>query len=711
MGVAVPGVDAAGTGSEALGTVPCDQDRLESACSGHSEHSEHSGHSDDSGREAARVLRRLARKGGEATEEDCFPLFDLLAPDGGGASRPAAAALPFVVGLATDPGMGARTELVGLLVVLHRAAAKAGPHQVDPEWPAAWQRHRPAMQALHADPDPAVRRAAISLVAGVPALAELCRAEAQPAVRVPLLLALGAVAAAVAAGSAAEAAPSARTEREAYEAYEATRAVLAAALEDTHPAVRVAAVHACALLDPLSPVRYAGLLVEAFSGATAPAAFEEAWYTPRGDEPWLREPVVAGTAGLFDDAPQAGTSFVAGLVDAARRTEDTALCSAALDVAWRLLVHRPSTGPALLPLAGELLAHPDGAVRLGAAHILAVLGPRAAPHADRLAALLDDPGEDEYIDGTVGEYARWALARIGDARALPGLVERLYQPYREGYSGGWIVGSPRRPDIDDVLVPLREHADALMPALLEAMRHDAAHYDGNGLLTRTFLRILKAWGEASLPALPDVVALLDDTRYSLDAAEALAAMGRAAASAEPALRRCAVLDAPANHCLVAWAAWRIGGDGPSPVRLLGDALNEEGPFHGPVHLLADFGRAAAPYAERVRRIMDHADAWSRVQAAGTLWALTGEPGPSVRALEEYVLQFADDHDDGYLTFGDALDVLTRIGTVTPAIRAALYTIKATDRRLSARPGYLAVLQDEGLRAAIEDVLTLTRSEP
>ncbi|MEU8546061.1 HEAT repeat domain-containing protein [Streptomyces roseoverticillatus] len=405
-----------------------------------------------------------------------------------------------------------------------------------------------APRRLARRPDPAARRADIPLVAGAAALADLCRAEAQPSVRVPLLLALG-----DAAAAAGRAAPS----RAEHEAYEATRAVLAAALEDGHPAVKVAAVHACALLDPDPPVRHVGLLVEAFSCAGALTAFEEAWYVPGEDEPWSREPVVAGTAGLFAGAPEAEASFAAGLVDAARRTGDTALCRAALDVAWRLLVRRPSSEPVLLPVAGALLAHPDGSVRLRAAHILAMLGPRAMPCADRLAALLDDPGEDEFIDGTVGEYARWALARIGDARALPDLVDRLYQPYREGYSGGWIVGEPRRPDIDDVLVPLRDHADALMPALLKAMRHDAAHNGGSGLLTRSFLRVLEAWGEKSLPALPDVVALLDDTCYALDAAGVLAAMGRAAASAEPALRRCSILDAPANHCTVAWAAWRI----------------------------------------------------------------------------------------------------------------------------------------------------------
>ncbi|MGK5732995.1 hypothetical protein [Streptomyces sp. URMC 124] len=665
------------------------------------------------GEEVARVFRHLVRKGAEATEEDCDPLFDLLAPWDGRVPRTATAALPFVVGLAADPGMGARVALIDLLEVLRRAAVKAEPHRTDPAWPAAWQRHQPAIRALHADPDPVVRRASIPLAVGVAAPAELCRAEADPAVRVPLLLALGA--------AAAEAAPAdrtaARTQQEAQEELRGlhelhelheTSAVLTAALQDSHPAVRVAAVHAWAGTDPEVPARQVGLLVEALSDPAAPPAFEAAWYTPGGDESWSRDVVVSRMADLFYDTPQTGTSFVTRMVEAARRAGDAALCRAALDVAWELLVHRPSTATALLPVAGGLVDATDDGVRLRAAHLLAVLGPRSASYADQLAALLDDPGTDEFIHCTVGEYARWALARIGDPRALPGLVERFYAPYREGYSGGWTVGDPRRPDLGDVLVPLRSHADVLMPALLGAMRHHAADGEVSGLLTRTFLRVLEAWGEASLPALPDVVALLDDLCFSLDAAETLAAMGPAAASAEPALRRCSVLDVPANHRKVAWAAWRVGGDGPSTLRFLGDEiLKEEGPFC-PVGLLADFGRAAAPYADRVRQVMDRATGWDRVQAAATLWALTGESGPSVSALEKCVLPFADGHGDGgYGVLGDALRALARIGATTPAIRAALQAAKASDRRLSLHDGYEAVLQDEELRTAIENVLALT----
>ncbi|MFD9223726.1 hypothetical protein ACFWDI_27890 [Streptomyces sp. NPDC060064] len=44
--------------------------------------------------------------------------------------------------------------------------------------------------------------------------------------------------------------------------------------------------------------------------------------------------------------------------------------------------------------------------------------------------------------------------------------------------------------------------------------------------------------------------------------------------------------------------------------------------------------------------------------------------------------------------------------ITPAVRTALRTVKGFDRRLSSEWDYQAFLQDEKLRAAIEDVLAL-----
>ncbi|MFE5584062.1 hypothetical protein [Kitasatospora sp. NPDC056531] len=619
------------------------------------------------------TLRQLALAGAEATEEDCYPLYSLVTREGCETPSAAAVALPFVVALAADPAMGARVPLVELLVAL-QAPALAGE-----DWTGA--------RALLADPEPTVRRAAIPLAGGVQRLLERWRAETDPAVRLPLLLALGeAVSGETGVGGTGGVVDDAR-------------AVLAQMLEVDDPVLWVAAVHASAELDRDLPVRRMDRLIAVFSDPALRPRFEEVWFTPAVEGPWTREDLVRSTAWQLAHDPDAELRFAVRLVETADRTGDTALCREALDVAWRLLTERRSVETALLPLAGALLTSPDAAVRLRVANILAVLGPAAAPYADRLAELLDDDGADDYLDGTVGEIARWALTRIGDPRALPGLIEQL-RAQEEEQGRGYCLADPRRPDVTDVLVPLRAHADVLLPEIQEAIRQGGAR----GGATREFLVVLEAWGEDALPALPDLLPLLADTWTSVYVLRILQALGPVAASAAPALRTCEVLDYPGNHELVASVATHIGGDRAAVLRLVGDAvMTAEEPLYGPIGALADFGAQAAPYADRVRSVMENGTHWQRLNAAATLWSITGQAEPTMRVLEEFVLPIADG-GDGFGNFRKALKALIRMGEISSAIRAALLTVQRSDRRLGAEGGYPMIDHDRELRALVEQAL-------
>lgn len=585
--------------------------------------------------------------------------------------------------------------LVDLIGTLAQQAATAPPESVDPGWPAAWEHHREQAEALLTDPDRAVRYAALSLVPTPAKLLERWRSQAEQdaTVRQRLLSTLTSAAAG--------------TEWE-----PETTALLRDLLLDDDPVLRLAAVQSWAAIDPAVPARHVDLMADVLADPAHRTAIAIRGTEPGETTEYAFEAAVGHSRWLLEQAddPAAALRFVLRLADRAGDAEDVVLRCCVLDQAWRLLVERRSAEPFLAPLAAARLADRDPTVRVRAAHLLAVLGPRSAPYADDLAALLDDTGEDELLEGTVGEHARWALARIGDERALPGLVECLYEPYREQYGRAYVLGDPRRPEISEVLIPLGAHAATLLPSVRAALRHNAGNGDLAGLLTNEFCRVLEAWGPAALPALPDVLPLLTDARFSLTAADVLVAMGGEAVTAVPALRDCAILDWEGNRWMVAWAVWRIGGDpegnGERTLRLLGEAVPaaEESRCGGLLRFLADFGPAASAYAPRIRDLMESAENWwLRLASAKALWSITGDLEPTLPVLARPVTAIAGG-DDSYRAFRTALDALSRVGTITPEIEAALRTIRERDRRLSPYGDHRAVLDDEALRGTIEALL-------
>ncbi|MGP3637387.1 hypothetical protein ACTU45_29275, partial [Streptomyces sp. 24-1644] len=403
-----------------------------------------------------KVLRRIARADGRTRPEVLDRAFGdlqdlLLAP--GRVSDLGTAALPFLVDLALDPETAARPDVIDVIAGLAANDAAAEPAAPCPAWNRAWRRHWPRLSMVLADADQLVRRSALRLISDRPgSLLERWHEETDLSVRVTLLLALGDAAAAK------ESASDDSASDESAATIADVRAVLDGALHGGDRVLRVAAVIAMARLDPQAPLRARPMVLELLTDPALAPEFEKVWYTLNCEYPYDRNDVAGWVVHLLADDVPAATSFVAGLAEAGSRTGDVELHRCALDEAWRLLVTRPSAATALLPLAAGLLAAPDDDVRYKATHLLAVLGPLAAPYADRLAALLDDPGESRLFDGCVGDHARWALTRIGDPRALPDLVERLVAPYRDLQGWGYCIGDPRRPDVADVLRPLRAHA-------------------------------------------------------------------------------------------------------------------------------------------------------------------------------------------------------------------------------------------------------------
>ncbi|WP_326661327.1 HEAT repeat domain-containing protein [Streptomyces canus] len=633
----------------------------------------------ESAEDVRRALSRLLERGPDSTENDCDPLFWALAGTPTGVSALAVATLPFVVALAANPATGARKTLVELLGTLSR---RRGP--VDPGWPEAWRRAHDTVQALLTDADPAVRREALPLAEGAGALRERWRAEQHPAVRLTVLFSLGD-----------------------HAADPEVHGLLTGLLRDSDPVLRVAAVHTLARTEPELAVGELDALVEALADPALRSRWEAVWYVLDVDEPFSREDVAYWTAVLFEDTPAVETRFLTRLAAAADPTEDADLLRAVLDRSWRLLTRHRFVEAVLLPAAGRLMDHPDSTVRLRAVHLLAAVGPRAVAYADRLAGLLDDTGDGGFLEGTVGEHALWALTRMDDQRALPGLVERLCARFREEDGRSYTSGDPRRPELVDVLGPMTAHVDELLPSIREELRRGLTDPDADGYLMADLLEVLRAWGPAALPALPEITGYLPDRFRWHDAVQTLATLGPAAVSAAPAVRGHLSQDPEEHNAWLHWVLWRIGDDPAGNLRAVGEALPVTGESRGvfAVGFLTDFGTAAAPYADRVRNALESELPGARLRAAIALWSITGDPGPARPVLEEEFLAMAAGGEH-YGSFGEALGALIRHGG-TPGERArtALESLRAQDARLSPCGDYRAILDDERLRALIDTALS------
>ncbi|ROR42014.1 hypothetical protein EDD39_0127 [Kitasatospora cineracea] len=367
----------------------------------------------------------------------------------------APAALPFLVALVREPDRPNREELLNTLLHLVGVGRQEAAERIAPGWAAAWREHRTTLEPLLADPDLEVRRTALHLTERAAPLLARIPEESEPWFRAKQLIRLGEVA---------------------DPADDAARALLTDTLNGADgpdaAAHRLAALWGLAALDAAEPERWADQWVAAVLDPAAPAAVERLWTEPDDDHPATlgREIIWTGRSLPLRLAAHLTVRLARAAAEAGRHE----LCEVALDAGWHPLLALPSAGPLWPATAGALLSSPASEVRHRAAAVLAVLGRAAAPYADALHALLADADGDEFLDGTTADQARWALARIGDPRVLPGLVRRLTAVEREN-GRGYATGDPRRPEPYDALLPLHGHAAVLRPQVAEWAREGESH--------------------------------------------------------------------------------------------------------------------------------------------------------------------------------------------------------------------------------------------
>ncbi|GAB7037679.1 MULTISPECIES: NACHT domain-containing protein [Catenuloplanes] len=519
--------------------------------------------------------------------------FDTAVYHQGGWICPAApAALPYLVDLAAGRAVHHRPVIVRLIARFIDEAALVDRKNVDPAWPAAVEREVPRLTVLLDDPEPAVRRETTWLLSrdGLPqqavtaAIRRRWQVEDDRVTCWDLIAAFGALL---------------ERDRGAGD----IRALLHALLDDADVQTGLAAVHALAGTDPDVPLTRTPQLLAAIRDPGV-----EAWRSSA----WRGASVVDGTGRLLQHDPVVATGFALAI----GRGPDRAERLAGLQRAAALLAQWRTLPPALHDFLVERLADDDAEVRFRAAFLLACVPSPAA--ADALAALSADTAVRDSPEGvTVGDAAVWALARLGDARCVPLIRQRLagsrlgfapnglFYTTPVGSCGGFWL-----PAVDEALTPLAAHAASLVPAVRVGSSH-------------ALCRLLGAWGAVAAPAVPQLVPLLDRRDLQVTAAETLGGIGPAAADAAADLRRHASTPA------AAWAHWRVTAD---PALAL-DALTGVTHPHD-LRRLGDLGPLAAGEADRLRGLSRSHNDWVRNEAAYAHYRVTADPALAVAVLTE-----------------------------------------------------------------------------
>ncbi|MBP2478814.1 HEAT repeat protein [Crossiella equi] len=607
---------------------------------------------------ARRCTSRSARRARTALEEITS---NLLGQNGWECS----AALPFLLDLAGNPAVRHRCEVVQLLGYVAREAVAPEVGFVDDGWEAALAAERSRVLALLADPDPLVRREVTVLVAewvrhpdSVVALRERWRVEADRVTRWDLALAVGAALT--------------------WQPGEDLRAELTAVLGHPDLQLRLAAVHALARTEPAVAGRELATLLEAVRDPELVLWRGSAWLGLRP------EVMVEHTAELLAEDSAEAAAF-ALRTDRVRAGHSRRFWLAR---AQRVAAEWPGATGELLPVLGECLGDQVPGVRFHAAALLACLG-AAAPHTEALAGLAEDASvRDPQRRHTVGDAAVWALARLGDTRCVPGLVERLTGD-RLGFDHHR-AHPPRTaylevlPGIADVLIPLRPNAEALLDAVAARLADRAA--------VPGLCAVLAAWGPVAEPVLPALAAHLPEEDLAAPVAAVLGAVGPPAADLARALRHRAAVPA------VAHALWRTGAD---PDLGLAE-LVRHADDHRALALLGELGPAAAPAIGAVRAALSAAEEPTRVAAAHALWRITGEPERTVAVLTEVAAPLAlGECGPAHLT---ALQHLANVGADTERVRALARSVVASPRRVAWSGGWRTFEQDERFRAAAYRIL-------
>ncbi len=379
---------------------------------------------------------------------------------------------------------------------------------------------------------------------------------------------------------------------------------------------------------------------------------------------------------------------------------DALRMSAELMKSWR------GDHTALVGLVAGQLGATDYEVAAEAAALLEACHPLAEPAREALAAQVvaqrTAHGPDVWASPRphlrrAHQEAVRALARLGDARALPSLLTAL--------DGG--VDSWRAVEVAHALPGA---AGELVPRLRAHLRRIDVTAPWIEMSANALLSAVAALGDPA--AVPDVTGVLETAvrheqwGVTRSALAALKAFGPPAASALPVVRSLTtVAESHVGPAAVA-ALWAIGGDREEVVPLLRDLLDDSMTFRirDAADVLGEIGPPAAAALPRLRELLDHGEVWVRVHCAAAIWDIAGVTEVEVEngtgAVLDVLLRAWTQNE---ATAGRVVTCLHRMG---PAAAPALPHLRS--HLAAARRDWLTgIVQDEELqrnvRAAVERI--------
>ncbi|MET9438723.1 PBS lyase [Streptomyces sp. NPDC006551] len=371
--------------------------------------------------------------------------------------------------------------------------------------------------------------------------------------------------------------------------------------------------------------------------------------------------------------------------DRSRRSDAIWLCGGLIRM-WRGRYEE------VVRVIGDQLADPDPRLREAATSFLERLFELSGPATDALAARLASGPPTPLGQGgsgarTGGRGALLALARSGDARAVPLLARALMEP--------------------EVRRELLYAVDALGPAavpLAPVLRRRLARVELDDRLYDHAAPLLFALTAIrGAQALPEVLRVLrgappnrrDWVRES--ALRALAAFGPAAREAVPDVRELLVCDSATVSASAALALWSVEGEAAAVLPALEGWLRPgaaEPEWCAAAHALGSIGPAAARSAPALRPGLRARDVWVRVAGATALWRVAGD----VEATLPVLLRAWEENPHARV---DIAECLAEMGPAAREAEPAIRSELARRRRHNVREhgsGSHDIHQDEKLVA-------------